>query len=531
MTATLYRAGTVVTLDGPDTEAFAVANGRILAAGDLAGLRAELPAARVVDFGPATVVPGFNDAHAHPGMCSTGSVYADLSPGAVASADDVRAVLAERARRTPPGAWVVGHDFDPRRTAGGVDRELLDAAGGGRPVLVIHKSYHSATASSAALAAAGYTGGSPDPVGGTLVRDGAGRLTGLVHERAWFEGFMGFGGRAKLVPDDTLDARIGALQEMLSGMNAAGITSVCDALTHPADWRMFAAARDRGALSARIGMLVWHDHAELLDRLGIGAGFGDAMLRLVGVKLMFDGALTGGTCLCSAPYTGPDGATTGIQVLTGEELDGIVHRVHASGNRLAVHTNGDAGIARVLDAIEAAQAASPGRVRHRLEHCSLVDGGLVRRIAAAGVAAVPFGAMVGYLGDRLVDLYGPERAARACAHGSLTAAGITVAGSSDYTVGPYEPLLALQSMVTRRAPSGAVLGPGERLPPRRALEVYTAGSAAACGEDRLKGRLAPGMLADFAVLADNPLTADPDGLSGIGVESTWVGGECVWPRT
>ncbi|MQA04810.1 MAG: amidohydrolase family protein [Streptosporangiales bacterium] len=529
-TITIYRAANVITLDGADTEAFATANGRVLATGLLAELRAQLPAAEVVDLGAATVIPGFNDAHAHPGMCAVGSVYVGLNPADTPTADAVRTALAERAARTPAGEWVVGHDFDAKRTEGGqgIDRAFLDAVSSDHPILLIHKSYHSASANSPALAAAGYGEQSPDPVGGELVRDGAGNLTGLLHERAWFEGFMGFGGRTRLIPLDDLDGRVQALSTMLAGMNAAGITSVCDALTHPPEWRLFTAARERGALTARIGMLVWYDHIDTLAGLGLHAGFGDEWLRLTGVKMMFDGALTTGTCFCSEPYAGPDGPTTGLQVLTDAELDDTVDRVHSSGNRLAIHTNGDAGIDRVLRAIEAAQARDPRPTRHRIEHCSLVDDAIIARLAAAGVAAVPFGAMIGYLGDRLIDLYGEDRARRACAHGSLLAAGVPVGGSSDYTVGPYEPLLAMRSMVTRRTPGGVVLGPEQRLTARQALGVYTTGSAAASGEEQVKGKLAPGYLADFAVLAENPLEADPETLPDIPVLSTWIGGEQVW---
>lgn len=530
MQPTIYRAASVITLDGPDTEAFATAGERVLATGTLRELREQFPRAEVVDFGAATVVPGFNDAHAHPGLSSMGSVYVEMSPSLRPTVQDVRAALAERVAQTPPGQWVVACDFDPRQTAAGetVDRELLDAISTAHPILIIHKSYHSATVNSAALAAAGYDTGSPDPTGGELVRDGAGHLTGLVHERALFDGFLGFGGHPQLTPIDDLESRLVALRRVLRGMNAAGITSVCDALTHPPEWRLFTAARDRGMLTTRMGMLVWHDHVDMLARLGISSGFGDEWLRLSGVKLMFDGALTGGTCLCSQPYVGPDGSTTGIQVLTDAELDDVVTRVHTSGNRLGVHTNGDAGIARVLQAIEDAQARYPLATRHRLEHCSLVDATLIERMRAAGVTAVPFGAMIGYLGDRLIDLYGMERAARACAHGALRAAGVTVAGSSDYSVGPYEPLLALRSMVTRRTPKGVVLGAQQQVTARQALEIYTVGSAAACGEEAIKGRLAPGFLADFTVLAQNPLEVPAEELADIAIAATWVGGRPVW---
>ncbi|WP_242904376.1 amidohydrolase [Actinomadura terrae] len=534
----LVRASRVITMDAPDekggADAFVILGEQIVAVGDARDLSERFPDAETVDLGGDVVVPGFNDAHAHPSLLADGGLYVDLAPTVTRSAEEVRQALAERAARTPEGEWVVGHNFDVSRTedGGAVDRALLDRVSARHPVLIIHYSYHGAVAGSAALAAAGYDEDTPDPVGGELVRDG-GRLTGVVWERAWMEGFLGHGSRPPLVPAPTMEARVESLRRVIGELNAAGITSICDAMVHPADWKLYQTARDQGALTARIGMLLWYEFFDPAPGLGLNTGFGDEWLRFTGVKMMSDGAVSGGTCLCSRPYRGAQGEPTGgIQVMPDEEIADVIHRVHAAGARLAVHANGDLAIGKVLDAMERAIAATPPRPgqAHRIEHCSVVDEGLVRRIRDLGVVPVPFGAFVRYHGRNLVDHYGPERAARISPHRTFRNAGITVAGSSDYPCGPLEPLYALQSMTTRRSLDGTVLGEGERLTPREALEVYTLGSAAASGEEHVKGRIAPGYLADFTVLAEDPLRADPERLADIPVTGTWVGGSPVWEK-
>ncbi|TDB88627.1 amidohydrolase [Actinomadura sp. KC216] len=532
----IFSARRIITMNGDEPEAVAVLGERVVAAGARRDLRDRFPGAEDVDLGDGVMLPGFDDAHAHPSVLADGGLYVDLAPTVTGTAEQVRRALAERAAGTPEGQWVVGHNFDVSRTQDGrsVDRTMLDQVSDRHPVLIIHYSYHGAVANSRALAAAGYAEDTPDPVGGELVRDSAangGRLTGVLYERAWMEGYLGHGSRPPLVPQPTIQARVESLRRMLSRMNAAGITSVTDAMVHPADWALYHAARDAGALTARVGMLLWYEFFEPARALGLRTGFGDTMLRFTGVKMMTDGAVSGGTCLCRTPYLGALGErTAGIQVMPDQEIAEVVHRVHAAGSRLAVHANGDLAISKVLDAMDTAIAATPPRPgqAHRIEHCSVVDPELVARIRALGVIPVPFGAFISYHGRNLVGHYGRERAERISPHRTFRDAGITVAGSSDYPCGPLEPLYALRSMTTRRAQDGTVLGADERLTPYEALEVYTTGSAAASGEQHDKGQITVGRLADFTVLGADPLHAEPEELAEIPVLSTWVGGRQVW---
>jgi predicted amidohydrolase YtcJ len=310
--------------------------------------------------------------------------------------------------------------------------------------------------------------------------------------------------------------------------HAAGLTSLGDALVGPRDITLYQEAERRGLLTARVNMLVSYDAFAGVQRLGLRTGFGSDRLRLGGVKGFVDGAIGGRTCLLERPFEGTQ--DHGMQTTSTADLAEMVRSVHDAGSRLAVHANGDRAIVLLLDQIEAAEAANPRPdAHHRIEHCSVVTPEILERMRRLGMIAAPFATYVHYHGGRLLEWYGPERAERMFAHRSFLDAGVRVAGSSDYPCGPFAPLLAMQSCVTRRGFDGATIAPSQRITAAEALALYTTGSAEASGEAAVKGRLAPGYLADFAVLGGDPLTTAPDEIAAIPVHATYVGGRRVWP--
>jgi predicted amidohydrolase YtcJ len=159
-----------------------------------------------------------------------------------------------------------------------------------------------------------------------------------------------------------------------------------------------------------------------------------------------------------------------------------------------------------------------------------VNESILRRMHALGTIAAPFAGYAGYHGGSLIDWYGEDRVNRMFAHRWFLDAGVGVAGSSDYPCGPYEPLYNMQSCVTRRGDDGAVVGPAQCITSAEALDLYTVHAADAAGEAACKGRIAPGFLADFVVLEEDPLQVTPSRLAGIAVEATYVGGAPVWAR-
>jgi predicted amidohydrolase YtcJ len=192
-----------------------------------------------------------------------------------------------------------------------------------------------------------------------------------------------------------------------------------------------------------------------------------------------------------------------------------------------VHANGDRAIRKLLAAHERARARGAPPRRHRIEHCTLVDDDIVRRIRALGMVAVPFGSYARFHGDKLPGYYGTARLERMFAHRTLLDAGVPVAGSSDHPCGPYEPLAAITSCAERRAVDGTPIGLSQRIGVREAFGLYTTGAAYASGEEHLKGTLAPGMLADWVELGADPFEVPPAEVVDVPVRSTWVGGEQV----
>lgn len=524
---TIVSGPRIETLTSSRPESLALCHGRVIAEGAVADLQRRYPRATTRRLEGALLIPGFNDAHLHPSFAAEQTLRVDLEPGNAPGRERALSLLRERAGRTPEGEWVVGAGYDvvhapsPR-----LDRRSLDSVSTRHPIYVIGSTWHAAVANSRALDIITADPEASGP-GGTLSRDENGELDGWLYElphmrTAW---------SGSVLPELPGPALAGALRAQNSSLNSHGITSYTDALVTPATWAAYELLRREGGQTARAGFALWHAYRDLVGSLPLGAAFGDEWLRFVGVKLMYDGALSGGTCLCSEPYEGPAGTGTGIQVLSQRELAEIVTDVHSRGMRVCVHANGDAAIGDVLDAIETAQSRFPDiSVSHRIEHCSLTDDSLIKRIARAGVIPVPFGGFVRHYGDDLVRMYSAGRAARVARHGSLIAAGVTVAGSSDFPCGPVDVFTALYSLTSRTAKSGLVLGEQERLDMRRALWVYTVGSAAATGEASVKGRLAAGNLADFTVLSEDILQSAPGWHDRVRVLSTWVAGQQVWPR-
>ncbi|GAA1768493.1 amidohydrolase [Kocuria aegyptia] len=521
----VVTAPRILALDGTEPEALAVRGETIVGTGSSVEMTARFPGAERIDLDGALVVPGFNDAHCHPSQAALARVRVDLTDAV--GPDAVRDALLERSRSTGPGEWIVAQALDERRVGDGtVDRAFLDRVSQEHPIVVVHYSLHRAVANTRALELMGYRQPGDAPPGGELLTDDRGDLDGRLIERAWLDPWLPGLGHDTVLPAGSPEAQVDALQTVNQELHALGITSYCDAIVTPVEQRMYTAALEQGRLSPRVSMLLWHSYFD-----GSAALPPDAPHRLqtTGVKMMLDGALSGGTCLCQTPYPSATGTDNGLQILTDEEFVATVRRVHEAGRRVAVHANGDRAIRTVLDVLASLGPSEDGRpAGHRIEHCSIVDDELIRRMRTLGLIPVPFGAFVHFHGREILAYYGEDQQNRICAHRSLLDGGLAVAGSSDYPLVPADPLIALQSMVTRETADGRVLGPEQRITVEEALQVYTAGSAHATGEAGVKGRLAPGQLADFVVLDEDITHIDPHGIGATAVRSTWVGGDCVW---
>lgn len=506
----------------PQVEAFAVRHGRFIAVGTSEQMRKLATRhTRVLDADGMTVVPGFIDAHCHPAAAGADHlINVDCDFRSIAAIKDA---LRARAAKTREGDWVFGFKYDDTKLTDGraLRRSDLDEAVPKHPVRVSHRGGHTAVYNSAAFRLADINRDTPDPKGGTFGRDDKGELTGFVAELAV--------DMVKRVPVPSRAEGQAGVKIIASLMTAAGLTSVHDADADKANFLAYQDARAAGDLPLRVYVMANPQLHETFRTAGLRTGFGDEWLRIGGLKLYVDGSASERTMRMSKPYVGrPD--DHGILVTTQEKLNDQVVEAHKNHFQVGVHANGDVAIDMVLTAYELAQRLHARKdARFRIEHCTLVNPGLLKRIAAIGAIPTPFYTYVHYHGDKWAQ-YGDERLRWMFAHRSFLDAQIPVAGASDYVPGPFEPLMAIQSMVTRKDLKGRVWGPNQKITVAEALRICTLNGAHASFEEKDKGSITPGKLADFVLLEKDPHKADPEKIKEIKVVRTVIGGRTVHPR-
>jgi predicted amidohydrolase YtcJ len=516
--------GKVYTMDdsSPRAEAFAVKHSRFVAVGkahDILNLKG--PNTEVIDAAGMTVLPGLIDAHSHPawgGIEALVSVDCDLR-----SVAEIKDAIHKRALDTPPGQWVYGFKYDDVRVSEGrrITREDLDEVAPNNPVRIQHRGGHLCWYNSKAFALAGVTAETPDPSGGKFVkRDG--KLDGCVEERA-NEVFY------KIIPSNSTEEQRRAGVALISKqMTAAGLTSVTDAECMPDFLSAYQDAYHAGDLRFRIYILVqgYTDMRPKLESAGVRGQMGDEWVRVGGVKYLADGSAQERTMRMSTPYVGRPN-DYGILTITQDELNAGAEDANAHDLQMGVHANGDVAIDMVLQAYERVKANGAREpYRPRIEHCSLVNPDLLKRIKKVGAIPTPFYTYVYFHGDKW-DNYGDEKMRWMFAHGSFFEYGIPVAAASDYIPGPYEPMMALQSMVTRKDYRGHVWGPNQKITVDQALRVCTVNAAHASYDENIKGSITAGKLGDFVVIAEDPHEVDPDHLKDIKVMRTVVGGKTM----
>jgi predicted amidohydrolase YtcJ len=507
--------------DQPFAEAFAVKNGRFVAVGSTSDVQnLATVGTEIIDAEGMTITPGFIDAHSHPsgaGVNELVQVNADLR-----SIAEIKSALQERASTTPAGQWIQAFKYDDTKLAEGrpLNRFDIDEVVPNNPVVVGHRGGHTGVYNSVALALAGITAETPDPDGGRFYRDDDGVLTGLAAEEARYV-------FRDLIPSDSSrEQRREGVKLISQLMSKAGLTSVHQTGGGRNDMIAYQDAREAGGMYFRMYLFPRGRLFEDLVNAGIRTGMGDDVFRIGAVKFMADGSASERTMRMSTPFEGTN--DYGILTMSQEELHEAVENAHRNDFQIGIHANGDVTIEMVLNAYERAQTLWPRPdTRHRIEHCSLVNPTLLQRIKDLGVIPAPFYTYVHYHGNKWVD-YGEEKMQWMFAHKSFLDYDIPVAPASDYTPGPYEPLMALQSMVTRKDFDGRIWGPNQRITLDQALRICTMNGAYASFEENSKGSITAGKLADFVILADDPHEVDPDQIKNIEIVRTVVGGTTMY---
>jgi len=555
----IYTGGPIVTMRGDRPEivaALAVKDGTILAVGGAEAVTRHAGATtRRIDLAGRTLLPGFIDTHGH--MVYFGKNLVDADLFGTANVDDVLARLKAHATKVPPGGWIVGFGYQAKKLAENrtPSRAELDTVSATVPVLIVDSSGHLGAGNSKVFEAAGIGADTPDPDGGAFARGPDGRsLAGPMEETALnavrakrppFTGQLAadaITGAARVwasygqttameaglgLGNDDIDIVLNAIDQRLLPIDlyvAAKDSSVDAALA--AAYRVDTAVKEAGAGGGPITRL-------LTARPDLDTRYVNRV-RLGGVKFWLDGSLD--TAWMQQPYAANPPGKTGdyraYRQIPDEVLDAAFDRFWPTNFQIHMHMNGDAAADQALAAIDKA-VAKHGHRDHRpvFVHATFLRDDQIRKVKACG--AVPSFLTSGLLpgGDAVVRMWGPERAARSMAARTMLAEGIPFTFSHDAPVSPQPWILTLvECGVDRRTPSGQVIGPDERITAYQALRAVTAQAAYQLKEERTKGTLEPGKLADMVILAENPLEVPSDAIGDITVLETIKEGKTIWRR-
>ena len=521
---TILYNGTIFTINSkePIAQALAIADGRIIAIGNNREiLRLATARTKKIDVGYKTVLPGFIDAHTHP--ASAGIKHLKMVDCDLRSIKDIKDAINKRASNTPKGNWVEGFKYDDTKTIEGrkINMADLNEAAPEHPVRIRHRGGHTYYCNSIAFKLANIEESTPNPKGGEFERTSDNKLTGCVKEAAAdvFD---------KIIPDvDTRSERQEGVKLITKMMAKTGITSVTEAYGTPDYLQAYEDAYQAGDLHTRIYSMISYKHIDKMIAAGVRTGMGNEWVRLGAMKITCDGSISERTARLSQPYAGrPD--DYGIIVMDDEQMYPYAKKAYDAGWQIGIHANGDVGIDITLKLFERLYKENPKKdPRFRIEHCTLINDGLIKRMKELGVIPMPFSTYVYYHGEKM-KAYGEERLNNMFALRSFLDAGIRPTIGSDYTPGPFEPMMFLQSSVTRTDIKGNVWGANQKVTVEEAIKIGTINGAYASFEEKIKGSLEAGKLADLVVLDRNPYKENPSTLVSIPIERTMVGGKWVY---
>ena len=514
-------------------EAMAVRGDQIIAVGTTAAIgRLAGAKTRRVDLQGRAVIPGLIDTHTHALDWARSVVRdeVDLSFPKVKKIEDVVKAIAERAKKLKPGEWIVGTSWDDAKLDERryITRQDLDAVTSSNPVYLMHVSGHLAVANSLALKLASVTTAIPDPQGGVIEKDAQGQLTGIVKDTA-----MGLVG--SVLPAQTREDSIKALAHLSQAAAEVGLTTIHDIALLPDDFAAYQEAYRKGVLKIRVQMaplVTGLKDVERLKAMGVHTGFGDTHLKFGPVKTFTDGGMGARTIAIYPPGVKNEPQNTGLLLWKSEDLEKTHQQLAAMGWQLATHAIGDRAIDQVLDSYAKLAKLHPGRdVRNRVIHCGIATPAIQKRLKELNVLVDSNPPFVYWIGSWF-EKYGAERVRWSYPAKSYFDNGIIVSGGSDVYVTPISPWWGIWAAVVRREiKSGQILAPEERVSVRQALQMYTMNGAHAGFEEKIKGTLETGKLADFVVLDRNPLEIPIEELKDVKVVATFVGGQPIFEDT
>ncbi len=538
----IYYGGDIITMDSraSKVEAIAVKDDIILAL----GTKEEVLSFKddntiMTDLKGKTMLPGFIDPHGH--FAWSGNMFAyfiNLCPTPIGNTDDIAEMkrkIAERAKNTKKGEWIMAYGYDDtilKEKRHPLAHEI-DEVSPDNPVLLSHVSGHICVANSYAMKLANITKDTPNPFGGVYRRYEDGSPNGVCEEPAAMTPIR------KLIPELDDEKWLHALDVASKAYTAKGVTSAQDGLTYQVFYDALKNAHEKKVLKLRIQMLPSPTlmDVKIFNTQASGTQLTeDKMLSLGALKLLADGSLQCYTGFLSNPYHEviydlPDAEKwRGYPLASHEELAETVLKYHKEGWQLAIHGNGDDAIQNIIDAIENANKVYPrANARHIIIHCQTVREDQLDRIQRLGIIPAFFVVHTYYWGDRHRDIFlGEDRARRINPCRSAMDRDLKFTNHNDTFVTPIDPLLSVWSAANRITSSGKVLGKEQCVPVIDALRAVTSHAAHQAFEEKIKGSLEVGKLADMVILAENPLEIDPVKIKDIKIETTIVGNSVVY---
>jgi predicted amidohydrolase YtcJ len=526
----IIRNAKIWTVDKsmPAAQAVAVLGEQIVAVGSNANVDAwRGPRTNVIDARGKLLLPGFNDAHVH--FVDGGAQLDNLQLNDATSAAEFARRIGERVKVTPKGEWILGGDWDETKWTPPdlPTKEMIDRVAPDAPVFVSRYDGHMGVANSVALRLAGITSKTPDPPGGTIVRDAEGNPTGALKDAA-----MNY--LSKVIPPMSHEQRLRAARRALLHAAAVGVTSVQNMSAALEDIAAYTELLDGGELTARIYAVPLIVHVHDQAKLGIRHAFGGPWLRLGAVKAFADGSLGSRTAYFFEPFTDQPNN----RGLLAEDMypRSLMHdrmlRADAAGIQVCTHAIGDQAISIILDLYsEVTKTHGEADRRFRIEHAQHMAAKDFDRFAQLHVIASmqPYQAIDD--GRWAEARIGHDRASRTYAFRTFLDHGVRLAFGTDWDVAPLNPMLGIYAAVTRatlddKNPNGWF--PEQKLTVAEAVEAYTMGSAYAEFQEKEKGSITPGKLADMVLLSDDIFSIDPVKIRDVTVLKTFVGGKMVW---